>query len=94
MKALLSASAAALILIGASVFTTAPAQAQGVGIQIGPGGVRIERDRPRMERRIIERRGPERRARRGFRDREVCTTRVRRVYVNGVPRTRRVTTCR
>jgi hypothetical protein len=94
MKALLTASAAALILIGASLLPTAPAQAQGFGVQIGPGGVRIERDRPRVERRIIERRGPERRVRRGFRDREVCTTRTRRVYVNGIPRTRRVTTCR
>jgi hypothetical protein len=70
MKALLTASAAALILVGASLFTAAPAQAQGFGVQIGPGGVRIERDRPRVERRIIERRGPERRVRRGWRDRE------------------------
>jgi hypothetical protein len=94
MKALMTASAAALIVLVPPFSPLHQHRLREFGVQIGPGGVRIERDRPRVERRIIERRGPERRVRRGWRDREVCSTQTRRVYVNGIPRTRRVTTCR
>lgn len=88
IRALLSITAAGLILMGTA------AQAQ-VGVEIGPGGVRIGGDRPRVEeRRIIERRSPERRVVIEEDDDErVCRTRTRRVRVDGVWRTRRIRVC-
>ena len=86
-------STAALTLAGTALIASAPAQAQGIGIEVGPGGVRVGEDRPRVERRIIERRAPARRVIVEDDDDEVCETRTRRVVVNGVVRTRRVTSC-
>ena len=94
MKALLTSSAAALTLIGATALSTAPAQAQSFGIRVGPGGVSIGEDRPRIEHRVIERRAPARRVIvEDDEGDEVCETRTRRMMVNGVMRTRRVTVC-
>lgn len=87
IRALLSTTAAGLILMGAA------AQAQ-VGVEIGPGGVRIGGDRPRVEeRRIIERRSPRRVVIEEDDDERVCRTRTRRVRVDGVWRTRRIRVC-
>jgi hypothetical protein len=91
-KAFLTSSAAVAIL-GAAALSTAPAQAQGFGISVGPGGVRVDDDR-RIERRVIERRPQARRVIvEDDNDDEVCETRTRRVMVNGVMRTRKITTC-
>ena len=91
MKTLLTSTAAALSLVGVAALSSAPAQAQ-LGVQIGPGGVRIGEDRPRVEeRRIIERRSAPRRV--IVEDEERCETRTQRTRVNGVWRTRRVTVC-
>lgn len=93
IKALVSTAAVGLTLAGASLGISAPAHAQ-VGVEIGPGGVRTYEQRPRVERRIIERRTPGRRVVvEEDDDDEVCETRTRRVRVNGVWRTRRVTVC-
>ena len=73
MKKLLTAL---VITIGAS----APAFAQG--IEIGPGGVRVDDGRPRVERRVIERR-----------DRRCRTTIVRRENRYGEMVTRRIREC-
>ena len=85
-------TAAGLILTAASAALSVPAQAQ-VGVEIGPGGVRTYEERPRVERRVIERRGPARRVVVEEDDDEVCETRTRRVREGGVWRTRRVTVC-
>ncbi len=92
MRVLCSTAAAIVILAGAGVGFSAPAAAQ-VGVEIGPGGARVYEERPRVERRIIERRSPTRRVVVEEDDDEVCETRTRRVRVNGVIRTRRVTVC-
>ncbi len=92
IKTLFSTAAASLVLAGVTVGLSAPAEAQ-VGIQIGPGGVRAYEDRPRVERRVIERRSPGRRVIVEDDDDEVCETRTRRVREGGVWRTRRVTVC-
>lgn len=92
LKAML-VSTAAVTLAGAALFASVPAQAQGLGISVGPGGVRVGEDRPRVERRVIERRSQARRVIVEDDDDEVCETRTRRVVVNGVVRTRRVTSC-
>lgn len=93
IRTLLSTSAASLILVGASLGSGTPAQAQ-VGVEIGPGGVRIDQDRPRVERRVIERRSPGRRVViEEDDDEEVCETRTRRVREGGVWRTRRIRVC-
>jgi hypothetical protein len=92
-KAFLTSSAAVAIL-GAAALSAAPAQAQGFGISVGPGGVRVGDDDRRIERRVIERRAQARRVIVEEDDEdEVCETRTRRVMVNGVMRTRKVTTC-
>jgi hypothetical protein len=92
IKTFLSCTAVTLALL-AGTMSSAPAQAQ-VGIEVGPGGARVYEDRPRVERRIIERRSPSRRVVvEDDNDDEVCETRTRRVRVNGVMRTRRVTVC-
>ena len=70
-----------------------PAHAQ-VGVEVGPGGARVYENRPSVERRVIERRTPSRRVVvEEDEDDEVCETRTRRVRVNGVWRTRRMTVC-
>jgi hypothetical protein len=92
MKTLLVSTVAALTLIGTAALSTVPAQAQ-IGVQIGPGGVRIGEDRPRVERRIIERRSSPRRVIVEDDDEERCETRTQRTRVNGVWRTRRITVC-
>lgn len=92
IKSLFCTTVAGLILTGASVGLSVPAQAQ-VGVEIGPGGVRTYEERPRVERRIIERRSPGRRVVVEDDDDEVCETRTRRVREGGVWRTRRVTVC-
>ncbi len=93
MKAYLSSATAALTVIGAAVLFALPAQAQ-IGVQIGPGGVRIGEDRPRVEeRRISERRTAPRRMIVEQDDDERCETRTQRSRVNGVWRTRKVTVC-
>jgi hypothetical protein len=93
LKALLSTAAATTIAIGAGTFAYVPAQAQ-VGIEVGPGGARVYEGRPSVERRVIERRAPSRRVVvEEDDDDEVCETRTRRVQVNGVWRSRRVTVC-
>jgi len=86
-------SVAALTIVGAGSLLSSSAHAQ-VGVEVGPGGVRLYEDRPRLERRVIERRSPSRRVViEDDNDDEVCETRTRRVRVNGVLRTRRVTVC-
>jgi hypothetical protein len=91
IKGLLTTTAA-LTLAGAAFVASAPAQAQ-VGVEIGPGGARVY-DRSQVERRVIERRtGPRRVVVEEDDDNQVCETRTRRVRVNGVWRTRRVTVC-
>jgi hypothetical protein len=93
IRGLFSITATSLILAGVSLGLSAPAQAQ-VGVEIGPGGVRIDQERPRVERRIIERRSPGRRVIvEEDDDEEVCTTRTRRVREGGVWRTRRIRVC-
>jgi hypothetical protein len=92
IRNLFCTTAASLILAGASVGLSVPAQAQ-MGVEIGPGGVRTYEERPRVERRVIERRGPARRVVVEDDDDEVCETRTRRVREGGVWRTRRVTVC-
>ena len=93
IRTLFSTTAASLILAGASLGLGAPAQAQ-VGVEIGPGGVRIDQERPRVERRVIERRSPGRRVViEEDDDEEVCETRTRRVREGGVWRTRRIRIC-
>jgi hypothetical protein len=75
-RVLFSTAAAVMIAAGAGVGLSAPAQAQ-VGVEIGPGGARVYEQRPRVERRIIERRSPARRVvveEDG--DDEVCETRT------------------
>ena len=92
-RVLFSTAAAVMIAAGAGVGLSVPAEAQ-VGVEIGPGGARVYEQRPRVERRIIERRSPARRVVvEEDDDDEVCETRTRRVRVNGVMRTRRVTVC-
>ena len=92
-KAFLTTTAA-LALAGAAALSAAPAQAQGFGISVGPGGVRAYDDSPRVERRIVQRRAGTRQVIvEDDSDDEVCETRTRRVVVNGVMRTRKVTTC-
>ena len=92
IRSLFCTTVAGLVLAGASVGLSVPAQAQ-VGVEIGPGGVRTYEERPRVERRIIERRSPSRRVVVEDDDDEVCETRTRRVREGGVWRTRRVTVC-
>ena len=93
LKALLSTAAAATIGVGASALAFVPAHAQ-VGVEVGPGGARVYENRPSVERRVIERRTPSRRVVvEEDEDDEVCETRTRRVRVNGVWRTRRMTVC-
>lgn len=93
-KALLSTGAGTVALLGSIGVAGFPAHAQ-VGVEIGPGGARLYEDRPRVERRVIERRAPSRRMviEEEGDDGRVCETRTRRVRVNGVLRTRRVTVC-
>ena len=93
IRTLFSTTAASLIIAGASLGLGTPAQAQ-VGVEIGPGGVRIDQERPRVERRVIERRSPSRRVViEEDDDEEVCETRTRRERVGGVWRTRRTRIC-
>lgn len=54
MKNILVSLTAGFALLGAAAVSTAPAQAQ-VGLQIGPGGVRVFNDEE-PQRRVIERR--------------------------------------
>ena len=93
MKDYIVTTAAALTVFSAAVVFTLPAHAQ-IGVQIGPGGVRIGEDRPRVEeRRTIERRTAPRRMVVEQDDEERCETRTERSRVNGVWRSRKVTVC-
>jgi hypothetical protein len=91
-RILCSTIGASLIFAGSMLGLSTSAQAQ-VNLEIGPGGVRTYEERPQVERRVIERRAPGRRVVVEEDDDEVCETRTRRVRVNGVLRTRRVTEC-
>jgi hypothetical protein len=91
MKHLLYTTVAAVILAGAASIPTVPAHAQ-IGVEIGRDGVRIGEQRPRVERRIIERRSSARRVLIDD-DEETCETRTQRTRINGVWRTKRVTVC-
>lgn len=79
-----------LALAGLTAMSAGAASAQGVGVRIGPNGVRIEEDRPAYRERIIERRVV-----RPVRTRTVCRTEYReRVRPNGVVVRRPVEVCR
>lgn len=86
-------STTAGIALAAAFIAGSPAQAQ-LNVQVGPGGVRIGEDRPRVERHIIERRAAPRRVIVDDDDDEICEKRSQRTRINGVWRTRTVTTCR
>lgn len=78
-------AAAGLVVLGAGA-----ASAQGVDVRIGPGGVRVERDRPVYRERVIERRVV-----RPARTRTVCRTVMEeRVRPSGVVVRRPVERCR
>ena len=83
-------SAAAFVAVGAALTASAPAQAQGVGIEVGPRGVRDYEER--SHRPIVERR--ERRIVVRDEDEEVCRTEIhRRETPSGRVITRRVRSC-
>ncbi len=76
-----------LAVAGLTALGAGTASAQGLGVRIGPNGVRIEEDRPVYRERIIERRP--------IRARTVCRTEYReRVRPNGVVVRRPVEVCR
>jgi len=79
-----------LAVAGLTAIGMGTASAQGVGVRIGPDGVRVEQNRPAYRERVIERRvRPERRAR------TVCRTEYReRVRRNGDVVRRPVEVCR
>ncbi len=79
-----------LAVAGLTLLGAGTASAQGVGVQIGPGGVRVVQERPAYRERIIERRVV-----RPARTRTVCRTVIReRVRANGVVVRRPVEECR
>ncbi|WP_445501224.1 hypothetical protein [Microvirga sp. G4-2] len=79
-----------LALAGLTAMGAGAASAQGVGVRIGPNGVRIEENRPAYRERIIERRVV-----RPARTRTVCRTEYReRVRPSGVVVRRPVEICR
>ena len=82
-----------LAVAGLTVLGAGTASAQGVGVQIGPGGVRVVQDHdhgPRYRERVIERRVV-----RPARTRTVCRTVIReRVRANGVVVRRPIEECR
>jgi hypothetical protein len=81
-----------LAVAGLTVLGAGTASAQGVGVQIGPGGVRVvqEHHRPAYRDRVIERRVV-----RPARTRTVCRTVMEeRVRPNGVVVRRPVERCR
>jgi hypothetical protein len=92
-KNILLMTAAAVLGFG-SIVTSAstPAQAQ-VGLEVGPGGVRVYEDRDRGYRPVVERRRVERRVIVDDDDRD-CRVEVRR-HINryGERVTRRMTIC-
>lgn len=76
-----------LAVAGLTALSAGAASAQGLGVRIGPNGVRIEEDRPVYRERIIERRP--------VRARTVCRTEYREhVRRNGVVVRRPVEICR
>lgn len=90
LKSMFVSAAAVLTVAGAALTASAPAQAQGVGIEIGPRGVRTYENRP--YRPVIERR--ERRVLVDDVDEEVCRTEIRRRHTaSGSVITRRVRIC-
>ncbi len=79
-----------LAVAGLAFLGAGAASAQGVGVQIGPGGVRVVPERPAYRERIIERRVV-----RPARTRTVCRTVMEeRVRPNGVIVRRPVERCR
>lgn len=79
-----------LAVAGLTVLGAGTASAQGVGVQIGPGGVRVVQDRPAYRERVIERRVV-----RPARTRTVCRTVMEeRVRPSGVVVRRPVERCR
>ncbi|MBF9197473.1 hypothetical protein [Microvirga terrestris] len=79
-----------LAVAGLTFFGAGAASAQGVDVRIGPGGVRLEQNRPEYRERIIERRVV-----RPARTRTVCRTVMEeRVRRNGVVVRRPVESCR
>lgn len=79
-----------LAVAGLTVLSAGTASAQGVNLQIGPGGVRLEEDRPAYRERVIERR-----VIRPARTRTVCRTVMEeRVRPSGVVVRRPVERCR
>jgi hypothetical protein len=79
-----------LAVAGLTFLGAGTASAQGVDVRIGPGGVRLEQNRPEYRERIIERRVV-----RPARTRTVCRTVMEeRVRRNGVVVRRPVERCR
>lgn len=90
-KNVLLMTAAALGLGGIVAGTSLPAQAQ-VGLEVGPGGVRVYEQRDRPYRPVVERRRVERRV--IVDDSDDCRVEVRRrINRYGERVTRRVTIC-
>jgi hypothetical protein len=90
LKLMLVSAATIMTVAGSAVTVSAPAQAQGVGVEIGPGGVRAYERRP--YRPVVERR--ERRVIVEDEDEEVCHTEIRRRRTaSGSIITRRVRIC-
>ena len=83
-------SAAPLVVAGAALTATVPAQAQGIGIEVSPRGLRAYEDR--QYRPVVERR--ERRIVVQDDDEEVCPTEIRkRRTASGSVITRRIRVC-
>ncbi|MGO4389264.1 hypothetical protein AB4Y85_17190 [Microvirga sp. 2YAF29] len=79
-----------LAVAGLTALGAGAASAQGVDVRIGPGGVRVEQNRPAYRERVVERRYV-----RPARARTVCRTEYReRVRGNGVIVRRPVEVCR
>ncbi|PVE24466.1 hypothetical protein DC522_10260 [Microvirga sp. KLBC 81] len=79
-----------LAFAGLAAFGSATASAQGVGVHVGPSGVRLVQERPAYRERIVERRIV-----RPARTRTVCRTEYReRVRPSGVVVRRPVEICR
>ena len=79
-----------LAVAGLTVLGAGTASAQGVDVRIGPGGIRLEENRPAYRERVIERRVV-----RPARTRTVCRTVMEeRVRRNGVIVRRPVERCR
>ncbi|MGF9756111.1 hypothetical protein AAII07_12965 [Microvirga sp. 0TCS3.31] len=79
-----------LAVAGLTFLGAGTASAQGVDVRIGPGGVRLEQNRPAYRERVIERRVV-----RPARTRTVCRTVMEeRVRRNGVVVRRPVESCR